>query len=125
GSDRIGSDRGDGVGGDVPRDKEGDPHLYPGAVLRCMPNANPEPQRSPAHRSGTTEMAARKATALNVIARETHEMSALALLTPTYARDLEICRLLCESVDRHVKSFSRHYLLVPDRDVALFAPLAS
>ena len=52
-------------------------------------------------------------------------MSPVALLTPTYGRDLEICTLLCESVDRHVKSFSKHYLLVPDSDVALFAPLSS
>ena len=52
-------------------------------------------------------------------------MNPVALLTPTYGRDLEICTLLCESVDRHVNSFSKHYLLVPDSDVALFAPLAS
>ena len=52
-------------------------------------------------------------------------MSPVALLTPTYGRDLEICTLLCESVDCHVKSFSMHYLLVPDSDVALFALLAS
>ena len=52
-------------------------------------------------------------------------MDPVALLTPTYGRDLEICRLLCESVDRHVTSFSKHYLLVPDSDLPLFAPLAS
>src|SRR5215813_8926441 len=52
-------------------------------------------------------------------------MSPVALLTPTYGPDLEICTLLCESVDCRVKSFSKHYLLVPDSDVALFAPLAS
>ena len=52
-------------------------------------------------------------------------MNPVALLTPTYGRDLEICRLLCESVDRHVTSFSKHYLLVPDSDLPLFAPLAS
>lgn len=52
-------------------------------------------------------------------------MNQVALLTPTYGRDLEICTLLCESVDRHVTSFSKHYLLVPDCDMALFAPLAS
>ncbi|WP_342724380.1 DUF6492 family protein [Bradyrhizobium sp. B097] len=52
-------------------------------------------------------------------------MNPVALLTPTYGRDLEICTLLCESVDRHVTSFSRHYLLVPDCDLPLFAPLAS
>jgi hypothetical protein len=53
------------------------------------------------------------------------KMSPVALLTPTYGRDLEICTLLCESVDRHVKSFAKHYLLVPDSDMALFALLSS
>jgi len=62
---------------------------------------------------------------VNVIARETYEMNPVALLTPTYGRDLELCMLLCESVDRHVLSFSRHYLLVPDCDLPLFARLAS
>lgn len=52
-------------------------------------------------------------------------MNPVALMTPTYGRDLEICTLLCESVDRHVTSFSKHYLLVPDCDLSLFAPLAS
>jgi hypothetical protein len=52
-------------------------------------------------------------------------MNPVALLTPTYGRDLEICTLLCESVDRHVTSFSKHYLLVPDCDLSLFAPLVS
>jgi hypothetical protein len=52
-------------------------------------------------------------------------MDPVALLTPTYGRDLAICTLLCESVDRHVKSFSKHYLLVPDCDMPLFAHLAS
>jgi hypothetical protein len=63
--------------------------------------------------------------ALNAAARETREMNAVALLTPTYGRDLELCRLLCESVDRHVGSFSKHYLLVPDSDLSLFAHLES
>ena len=62
---------------------------------------------------------------VNVTARETSEMNAVALLTPTYGRDLELCTLLCESVDRHVIAFSKHYLLVPDCDLPLFAHLAS
>lgn len=45
----------------------------------------------------------------------------VAILTPTYGRDLALCALLCDSVDRHVRSFSKHYLLVPDSDLALFA----
>jgi hypothetical protein len=52
-------------------------------------------------------------------------MNPVALLTPTYGRDLELCTLLCESVDRHVSAFSKHYLLVPDSDMALFAPFES
>ena len=52
-------------------------------------------------------------------------MNPVALLTPTYGRDLELCTLLCESVDRHVTSFSKHYLLVPDCDFELFAHFES
>ena len=52
------------------------------------------------------------------------ETKPVALLTPTYGPHLELCALLCESVDRHVTSFSRHYLLVPDSDVALFSRFA-
>jgi hypothetical protein len=52
-------------------------------------------------------------------------MNTVALLTPTYGRDLELCTLLCESVDRHVTSFSKHYLLVPDCDLPLFAHFES
>jgi Family of unknown function (DUF6492) len=62
--------------------------------------------------------------ALNVT-RETHDMNRVALLTPTYGRDLESCTLLCESVDRHVSSFSKHYLLVPDCDLSLFSHFES
>lgn len=56
---------------------------------------------------------------------ENQKMSPVALLTPTYGRDLHLCTLLCESVDRHVSASSKHYLLVPDCDLPLFAPLAS
>jgi hypothetical protein len=63
--------------------------------------------------------------ALNAIARETREMNPVALLTSTYGRDLELCTLLCDSVDRHVSSFSKHVLLVPDSDLPLFAHLQS
>ncbi len=62
---------------------------------------------------------------MNTTARETYAMNPVALLTPTYGRDLELCTLLCESVDRHVKSFSKHYLLVPDCDLSLFSHLES
>jgi hypothetical protein len=60
----------------------------------------------------------------NVTTPDTCEMNSVALLTPTYARDLDLCTLLCESVDRHVGSFSKHYLLVPDSDLELFAHFA-
>jgi hypothetical protein len=52
-------------------------------------------------------------------------MNRVALLTPTYGPDLELCTLLCESVDRHVRSFSKHYLLVPDCDLPLFSRFES
>jgi hypothetical protein len=63
--------------------------------------------------------------ALNPTASEISEMNRVALLTPTYGRDLELCTLLCESVDRHLRSFSKHYLLVPDCDLPLFAHFES
>jgi hypothetical protein len=53
------------------------------------------------------------------------EMTSIALLTPTYARDLALCTLLCESVDRYVASFDKHYLLVPDSDYDLFSRFIS
>ncbi len=46
-----------------------------------------------------------------------------AIATPSYAGDFERCRLLCASIDRFVAGHSMHYLLVEDRDVALFRPL--
>lgn len=62
---------------------------------------------------------------LNITNPAAGENNSVALLTPTYGPDLALCTLLCESVDRHVGSFSKHYLLVPDSDVPLFAHLAS
>lgn len=49
----------------------------------------------------------------------------VGLITPTYRPDLERCALLCESVDRHVTSFARHYLIVADDEVPLFAQFTS
>lgn len=46
-----------------------------------------------------------------------------AIITASYAPDFERCRLLCETVDRHVSGFSRHLILVEDRDVPLFRAL--
>jgi hypothetical protein len=48
-----------------------------------------------------------------------------AIVTASYAPDLERCRLLCETIDRHVTGFTRHYILVEHADVALFRQLES
>lgn len=48
-----------------------------------------------------------------------------ALVTASYAGDLERCRLLCETVDRQVSGFTRHLLLVAHADVPLFRQLES
>lgn len=46
-----------------------------------------------------------------------------AIVTASYAPDFERCRLLCDSIDRHVNGFTCHYLLVEAADVALFKAL--
>lgn len=46
-----------------------------------------------------------------------------AIVTASYAPDFERCRLLCDTMDRHVEGFSRHLILVEQRDVALFRQL--
>ena len=53
-------------------------------------------------------------------------MRKVALLTPTYIKDLERFELLCESIDSMVTGFDRHYVLVnPDSDAHLFQRFAS
>jgi hypothetical protein len=47
-----------------------------------------------------------------------------AIVTASYRGDLERCRLLCASIDRHVSGHTRHLILVENRDLALFADLA-
>lgn len=47
------------------------------------------------------------------------------IVTASYAADLERCRLLCETIDRHVTGFDRHLLLVEQGDVGLFRQLES
>lgn len=49
----------------------------------------------------------------------------LALVTPSYAPDLERAELLVESVARCVPEDIRHYLVVDRVDLPLFRPLAS
>lgn len=48
-----------------------------------------------------------------------------AIVTASYAPDFERCRLLCETVDRFVTGFSKHYLLVEHGDVGRFRALES
>lgn len=47
------------------------------------------------------------------------------LLTLSYSGDFEVCRLLCQSIDRFVPAHITHRLIVPRADLPLFAPLAS
>ncbi|MBA3448906.1 MAG: hypothetical protein H0T56_15120 [Pseudaminobacter sp.] len=46
-----------------------------------------------------------------------------ALVTASYGPDFERCRLLCETIDRHVAGMSHHYILVEHRELALFRQL--
>jgi hypothetical protein len=46
-----------------------------------------------------------------------------ALVTPSYWKDVEQCRLLVESIQRWVAPTSRHYLLIAKRDVPLFTSM--
>ncbi|MGL4729546.1 MAG: DUF6492 family protein [Bosea sp. (in: a-proteobacteria)] len=48
-----------------------------------------------------------------------------AIATPSYAGDFERCRLLCDSIDRHVSGHAMHYLLIDPVDLELFRPLES
>jgi hypothetical protein len=50
-------------------------------------------------------------------------ISTAAIVTASYAPDFERCRLLCETVDRHVSGAAHHYILVEHRDVQLFRQL--
>ena len=46
-----------------------------------------------------------------------------AIITASFAPDLERCRLLCETIDKRVTGYSKHYILVEHGDVALFKHL--
>ena len=48
----------------------------------------------------------------------------VALVTPSFAGDLDRCRLLCDSIDARVTGHAHHYILVADHDAGLFASLA-
>jgi Family of unknown function (DUF6492) len=48
-----------------------------------------------------------------------------AIITPSYRNDCELAAELCRSIDQHVRGAYHHFLIVPQRDLALFAALAS
>lgn len=50
--------------------------------------------------------------------------SDIAIVTPSFARDYELCRALNESVLRFVPDSVKHYIFVDRRDLALFQRLA-
>jgi Family of unknown function (DUF6492) len=47
-------------------------------------------------------------------------MSSISLVTPTSRRDVELCELQCESVDRYLSCYVKHHLIVPDDEIAFF-----
>ncbi len=48
----------------------------------------------------------------------------ISLITTSYERDFEACRLLCDSIDAFVTGYERHYIVVEARDLARFSVLA-
>jgi len=52
-------------------------------------------------------------------------MHSVALLTASYAKDIERFSLLSESIDTWLTGYTRHYVLVNDEDVPLFERFAS
>ncbi|WP_035677764.1 DUF6492 family protein, partial [Bradyrhizobium liaoningense] len=52
-------------------------------------------------------------------------MQSVALLTASYAKDIERFSLLSESIDTWLSGYTRHYVLINDEDVPLFARFAS
>jgi Family of unknown function (DUF6492) len=49
----------------------------------------------------------------------------IAIVTPSYAPDFELCRELNESVMRYLPHPMKHYLIVDRKDLGLFRPLAN
>lgn len=47
----------------------------------------------------------------------------ISIVTPSYHIDYEACRLLVESINRHVPAEIRHYIIVPKADYHLFKKL--
>ncbi|ALK10789.1 DUF6492 family protein [Blastochloris viridis] len=48
-----------------------------------------------------------------------------SIVTCSFRGDFELCRMLCDSIDRFVPATIHHALYVPAQDVALFASLSS
>lgn len=48
----------------------------------------------------------------------------VSIITPSFHRDFEACRLLCETLDRYVTGFADHYIVVSEADFPLFSGLA-
>ncbi len=49
----------------------------------------------------------------------------IAIVTPSFARDFEMCRALNETVLQFLPPRTRHYIIVDGRDIPLFARLTS
>ncbi len=47
-------------------------------------------------------------------------MSSISLVTPADRRDVELCALQCDSIDRYLSCYVTHHLIVPDEELALF-----
>ena len=52
-------------------------------------------------------------------------MTSWALLTPSFSRDFDRCRLLVESCERYLAPSVKHYLIIDERDAKLFRSLRS
>lgn len=48
----------------------------------------------------------------------------VSIITPSYHRDFESCRLLCDTLDFHSTGFTDHYIVVTAEDRELFSRLA-
>src|SRR5262245_14298579 len=49
----------------------------------------------------------------------------VGLLTCSFRRDFELCRLMCETVDRFVPQTIEHVIIVPSSDLRMFSGLRS
>jgi hypothetical protein len=49
----------------------------------------------------------------------------VALITPSHRGDIERFALLCDSVERHLTHYTKHYVIVNDDDVSHFSPFSS